>query len=337
MYEDLLARFKAGRLEELARQQADGIVRHSESGAEEYVELRNPTHLIRTLQAHEKGCTTAIFQHNSDVLVSGGNDKFVKIWNTKSGAILSSLSGCLSSVLDLALPADNKFVLGAGGDHKLYFWEILSGRIRHLLTGHAEKVCAVDISKVSNRTAVSGAHDRTMKIWDLQRGYAVNTVICHSNCNALRLCSDGSLFCSGHMDGTLRFWDVRTGKPANEIAAHGQIITSVSISRSGRMVLTSGRDNQHNLFDVRTMEIVASFKAQNHRVSSNWSRSCISADESYIAAGADSGSVSVWNIKKNEVESTLLGHSTSVLACAWSDMGKPLASADKSGIVHLWH
>ena len=103
------------------------------------------------------------------------------------------------------------------------------------------------------------------------------------------------------------------------------------------MVLTSGRDNQHNLFDVRTMEIVASFKAQNHRVSSNWSRSCISADENYIAAGSDSGSVSVWNIKKNEVESTLLGHSTSVFACAWSDMGKPLASADKSGIVHLWH
>lgn len=337
MYEDLLERLKAGRLEELARQQVDGIVRHSESGAEDYVELKNPTGLRLTLQGHEKGCTAALFQHNSDVLVSGGNDRLVKIWNTKSGAVISTLSGCLGSVLDVALPADNKFVLGASSDHKLYLWDIHSGRIRHLLTGHTEKVCTVDVSKVSNRTAISGAHDRTMKLWDLQRGYGMSTVVCHSNCNALCLTSDASLFCSGHMDGTLRFWDTRTGKSANEIAAHGQVITSVSVSRSGRTVLTSGRDNQHNLFDVRTMEICATFKAQGHRVSSNWNRSCISADENYVASGSDNGSVLVWSTRKNVLESTLTGHSASVLACAWSDVGKPFASADKSGFIYLWH
>ncbi|KAI5063367.1 hypothetical protein GOP47_0021914 [Adiantum capillus-veneris] len=336
MYEDLLARVKAGRLEELARQQVDGIVRYSESGAEDYVEMRNPTKLRHTLQGHDRGCTAAIFQHNSDFLVSGGNDKLVKLWNTKSGSTISSLSGCLSSVLDLALPADNKFVLGAGGDHKLYYWEISSGRIRHCLTGHTEKVCSVDISKVSNNIAISGAHDRTMKFWDLQKGYATRTVICHSNCNALCFTSDASMFCSGHIDGTLRFWDARMGKLANEIAAHGQVITSVSISRSGRMVLTSGRDNQHNLFDVRSMEICASLKAQGHRVSSNWTRSCISADETYVAAGSENGSVVVWNTKNCLVESTLSGHAGSVLACAWSDLGKPLASADRFGNIHLW-
>ncbi|KAH7288291.1 hypothetical protein KP509_31G020700 [Ceratopteris richardii] len=336
MYQDLLERMKAGRLEELASQQVDGIVRCSELGAEDYVEIKSPRKLKHTIQAHERGCTTAIFQHNSDVLVSGGNDRLVKLWNTRSGSLISSLSGCLSSIFDVALPADNKFVLGACGDHKLYHWEVSSGRIRHCLTGHTEKVCSVDISKVSSNVALSGAHDRTMKFWDLQRGYATNTVVCHSNCNALCFTSDASLFCSGHMDGTLRFWDSRTGKIANEIAAHGQGITSVSVSRSGWMVLTTGRDNQHNLFDVRSMEICASLKAQGHRVSSNWTRSCISADERYVAAGSENGSVVIWNVKNCKVESTLSGHSASVLVCSWSDLGKPLASADRYGNINLW-
>lgn len=336
MYEDLMERLKAGRLEELARQQVDGIVRNSEIGAEDYVELKNPTVLRHTLQGHEGGCGAVHFEHNSEILVSGGNDRLVKIWDTNMGTMVGTLSGCLGSVLDLALPSDNNCVLGASSDHKLYLWEIHSRRIRHTLTGHTEKVSAVDISKLSNKKAISAAYDRTLKIWDLHKGYGITTIICHSNCNSGCLTTDATLICSGHMDGNLRFWDTRTGKLANEIAAHAQGITSVSLSRSGQTVLTSGRDNVHNLFDVRSMEICATFKAQGHRVPTYWNRSCISADENYVAAGSADGVVLVWGRRKNDVESILKGHASPVIACAWSDMGKPLATTDKSGLICLW-
>eukprot|EP00249_Psilotum_nudum_P002541 c15631_g1_i1 orf=223-1749(-) len=337
MYEDMMERLKASRLEDLAKQQVDGVVRLSESGAEDYVQSRNPTSIIHTIQAHAGGCTALQFEHNSQIAVSGGHDHLVKIWDTNSVMTINTLYGCLGSVFDLVLSSDNKLILAASSDHKLYLWDIKSGRIRHTLTGHTDKVSAVDISKLSNRRAVSAAYDRTIKVWDLHTGYGVNTIVCYSNCNSLCLTTDAAMICSGHVDGNLRFWDLQTGKLANEVAAHAQGITSVSLSRSGHRILTSGRDNIHHMFDVRTLESCNTFRAQGHRLATNWSRSCISPNEDYVAAGSADGTVLVWSKETSNLESTLKGHGTSpVLTCAWSDVGKPLVTADKNGSVCFW-
>ncbi|CAK9204593.1 unnamed protein product [Sphagnum troendelagicum] len=336
MYEDMMERFKGKTLDDLARAQVDGIVRHSEAGAEDYVESGMPTSLRHAMRAHDGGCSTLKFEHGGGSLISGGHDRLVRTWDTERGVPLATLRGCLGSVLDLALSHDDTMVLAASADHKLYLWEVQSGRIRHTLTGHAEKVCAVDYSKASNRRAVSAAQDRTIKIWDLQTGYGVNTIVCHSNCNAVALTMDGDIVCSGHMDGNLRLWDVRSGKSAIEVAAHGQGITSVSLSKSGNAILTSGRDNVHTIFDVRTLEAQASFRALGFRVATNWSRSCLSGDESYVSAGSIDGSVLVWSRRLNETENSLKHHPSAVLACAWSNVRRRLASADKNGGICIW-
>lgn len=336
MYEDMMNRFKANSIEESARKLVDGVVRQNESGLENYVESSIPSTVRHTIHAHEGGCISLHFEHNNDRLISGGQDMLVKIWDVNYGTLIGTLNGCLGSVLDIAVSGDNKFVIGAGSDHKLYLWDLQSSRIRHTLTGHTDKVCATYISKLSNRQAVSAAYDRTIKVWDLHKGYVVNTICCHSICNALSLTADGQHIYSGHTDGNIRCWDTRTGKSVNEVAAHSSGITSISVSRNGNVILTSGRDNLHNLFDVRSMEVCATFRAQGHKVASNWSRSCISADENYVAAGSADGTVYIWSRSSAAPVSTLKGHGAPVISCAWSSLGKPLASADKNGYLHIW-
>ncbi|TYI12522.1 hypothetical protein ES332_A09G283600v1 [Gossypium tomentosum] len=306
LYEDMIERLKASGLEKLAREQVDGIVRRSEDGAEFFAESTVPSVCSHRINAHEGGCASILFEYNSGKLISGGQDRSVKMWDTASSS------------------------------NNLFVWDVSSGRIRHTLTGHTDKVCAVDVSKVSSRHVVSAAYDRTIKVWDLQKGYCTNTIIFHSNCNALCFSTDGLTICSGHVDGNLRLWDIRTGKLLSEVAAHSLPITSISLSRNGNVVLTSGRDNVHNLFDVRSLEACGTFKATGNRVASNWSRSCISPDDNYIAAGSADGSICIWSISKADIVSTLKEHTAPVLSCTWSGLGKPLASADKNGIVCTW-
>ncbi|KAE8667933.1 Detected protein of confused Function [Hibiscus syriacus] len=240
------------------------------------------------------------------------------MWDTSTGSLIQNLSGCLGSVLDLSITHDNRFIIAASSLNNLFVWDVDSGRVRHTLTGHKDKVCAVDVSKVSSRHVVSAAYDRTIKVWDLQKGYCTNTIVFHSICNALCFSTDGLTVCLGHVDGNLR------------------LFTSISLFRNGNVVLTSGRDNLHNLFDIQSLDVCSTFKATGNRVASNWSRSCISPDDNYIAAGSTDGSVYIWSISKADIVSTLKEHTAPVLCCTWSGLGKPLASADKNGIVCTW-
>lgn len=336
MYEDMMEKVKAGQLMELARTQVDGIVRHSEAGAENYVKSGLPSAVKHVIRAHDVMCSAIHFEQGGKNVYSGGHDKLVKSWNVVNGSCMSTLRGCLGSVLDLSMSYDKNLVIAACSDHKLHLWESQTGRMRHTLTGHTEKVVSVDISKTSNRRAVSAAYDRTLKAWDMQTGYVTNTLICYSNCNAVALTMNGEVLCSGHMDGNLRLWDIRSGKQSSEVVAHNQGITSVSVSRNGHTMLTSGRDNVHNMIDVRTLEVQASFRAPGLLVATNWSRSCLSPDERYVAAGGADGSVVVWNRFAKDGTVTLKGHSSPVLACTWSDEGRPLVTADKSGCVIVW-
>ncbi|CAL5198166.1 unnamed protein product [Lathyrus oleraceus] len=336
LYEDMVQRLRASGLEQLAREQVDGIVRRSEEGADFFSESDIPSMCKYRLNAHEGGCASLLFEYNSSRLITGGQDRSVKVWDTNTGSVSSNLHGCLGSVLDLAITHDNRSVIAASSSNNLYVWDLNSGRVRHTLTGHSDKVCAVDVSKVSSRHVVSAGYDRTIKVWDLMKGYCTNTIMFHSNCNALCFSTDGQTIFSGHVDGNLRLWDIQSGKLLSEVAAHSLAVTSISLSRNGNIALTSGRDNLHNLFDVRTLEVCGTLRASGNKVASNWSRSCISPDNNHVAAGSADGSVHIWSISKGDIVSTLKEHTSSVLCSSWSGMGKPLASADRNGIVSIW-
>ncbi|KAF5199424.1 Autophagy-related protein [Thalictrum thalictroides] len=336
IYEDMMDQLKAGSIEHLARVQADGVVRQFEAGAENFAETNIPVSCKHKIHSHEGGCGSIMFQCKSNKLISGGQDRTIKIWDTNTGMLDHTLYGCDGSVLDLTVSHDNKFIVAASSSNNLYVWDVGTGRICHTLKGHSDKVCAVDISKVSCFLVVSAAYDRTIKVWNLQKGYCINTIISHSNCNALCFSMDGQTICSGHSDGNLRLWNVQSGRLLSEVAAHSNAITSICLSKSSNIVLTSGRDNLHNLFDLRSLEVCGSLRANGNRMASNWSRSCISADEKYVAAGSSDGSVYIWSRSKNETVSTLREDTAPILSCSWSGLGKPLASASKNGTVCIW-
>lgn len=336
MYEEMVLKLKSagvGGIQHNALQEADGIIRRSEAGYMDIMETPIPSTCRITIRAHDGGCGSIIFQHNTDKLISGGQDQTVKIWSAHTGALTSTLQGCLGSVNDLAVTNDNKFVVAACSSNKLFVWEVNGGRPRHTLTGHTKNVSSVDASWVKSCVLASSSNDHTIKIWDLQSGFCKSTIMSGSNANSLAFI-DGDTLCSGHRDGHLRLWDIRSAKCTSQTFAHLDV-SSVSVSRNRNFILTSGKDNVHNLFDPRTMEVCGKFKAMGNRVVSSWGRPCISPDENSIAAGANDGSVYIWSrLKKDGVPTILQGHSSSVVSSAWCGLG-PLATADKHHI-YIW-
>ena len=158
--------------------------------------------------------------------------------------------------MDVKFTPDDKFVVGAGADGALRMWSVDSGRSKHTLTGHRDKVHSVSFASSDSKKCVSGGQDRTIRIWDLTKGYCIQTIACGSTCFGVSMSQNGSFIYSGHFDGSVRVWDFRTGSLEKQLAQlHTSQVSSVITSPlSDRYLVTAGKDNTIKVVDLVNFE-----------------------------------------------------------------------------------
>jgi WD40 repeat protein len=76
-------------------------------------------------------------------VVSGGDDKTVRVWDRASGKLLHELKGHTRSVYGVAISADGRFVVSGGDDKTVRVWDRASGQLLHQLEGHTDWVNGV--------------------------------------------------------------------------------------------------------------------------------------------------------------------------------------------------
>lgn len=106
-------------------------------------------------------------------------------------------------------------VAGGSNDNSIKIWNMV-GNMDHSLMGHIGKVVSAKFTPLDH--VISGSsqiwiililasHDRTIKIWDLTKGYCIKTIMTLSSCNDICLSEgDGSFIVSGHLDNGIRMW-----------------------------------------------------------------------------------------------------------------------------------
>lgn len=293
-------------------------------------------------QAHKGGCFGLAFVHKTGrTLASCGADKTVKLWDPLSGVATATLHGAFESINAVVFTADNKCLLGAENKEAVRLWDISTGRLRLSLTGHSGKVTGVDTSPSQVSTAASCGSDRSIKIWGLEKGFCVRTMLCPSTPNAIAFSGDGAMLISTHFDGALRFWDPRNGKQAHEmIGIHSGPIGGVAVGLQNNVIVTAGRDNTLKIIDPRKFEGLLTLSAPGFTVVGTWAQPAISPDVHFVASGSVNGSVYVWDlIRKGALASQLKAVGKPphpVVACAWSPCGLPIVSSDKMGGIVFW-
>ncbi|KYM92265.1 Autophagy-related protein 16-1 [Atta colombica] len=192
-------------------------------------------------------------------------------------------------------------------NYRLTFLNGVSITGKHTLTGHCAKVMAAKFLGEPSKV-VTGSYDRTLKIWDLRSKACIETKFAGSSCNDL-VTSDGagSTIISGHFDQRIRFWDTRAESSSNDILLEGKV-TSLDLSRDANYLLSCVRDDTVKLIDLRMKKIVGSFSADGFKVGFDWTRAVFSPDGQYIAVGSADGSVFIWSIVTNAIETILKEH-----------------------------
>eukprot|EP00929_Paragymnodinium_shiwhaense_P066816 TRINITY_DN33569_c0_g1_i1.p1 TRINITY_DN33569_c0_g1~~TRINITY_DN33569_c0_g1_i1.p1 ORF type:complete len:483 (+),score=102.63 TRINITY_DN33569_c0_g1_i1:148-1596(+) len=150
-----------------------------------------------------------------------------------------SVSRELHRIVDIALsPGSTGLLLAACADHGCRLLDLKAQKLQHTLRGHQSTLLACGFCKGSVQ-AFTASVDRTVKLYDIERGDMVRTISSSGTITAAAGHSASGTIFLGHADGTVAVWDIRT--QGHSPVCHGPADAKSTSSVSGVCVAPDGQ------------------------------------------------------------------------------------------------
>jgi len=201
----------------------------------------------------------------------------------------------------------------------------------------------------------AGAQDGTVRLYDVQRDWAVQALTGHSApVIGVAMNPDGSTLISVGRDGEVRTWDVASGQVQQVIDGEGGPVTGASLAADGSVLATVSQDGTVRLFNVvEGVPLRSIGPNENTKLTV-----ALNSDGTLVAAG-DGVNIQIWDTHTGDLVQTLegycedgpamtldacdeaegdwLGHEKEVTALAFSPAGDLLASGSADTTIVFWY
>ncbi len=123
---------------------------------------------MHTINAHKDGSTAVLFHPtNEDLLISGGKDALIKIWNWKEESLVETIVAHNFAVYDLISIYEGKQFVSASRDKTIKVWNSSDfsfvQRLESKNGGHRHSVNA--LAKIDEERFVSCSDDKRIILW----------------------------------------------------------------------------------------------------------------------------------------------------------------------------
>lgn len=123
---------------------------------------------IKKLRGHRDAVYCAIFDRSGRYVITGSDDRLVKIWSMETAFCLASCRGHEGDITDLTVSSNNALVASASNDYSIRVWRLPDGMPISVLRGHTGAVTTIAFSPRTNTAfqLLSSSDDGTCRIWD---------------------------------------------------------------------------------------------------------------------------------------------------------------------------
>lgn len=210
--------------EEFVREQPSPPPKNSTS-IWETPSAKQPWQCTRTLLGHSNLVSAVAISQDGKIFASGSYDNTIKLWQLSTGQALFTLRGHTKFVRCLAISPDRNFLVkGNSGFLSLAF-------------------------SPDGRMLATGGFDRAIKLWDLETGREINTLIGHTDrVSAVTFSPDGKTLISGSWDKTIKLWQIDKGQEICTLKGHSDEVMSVAISPDGKIIISGSADRSINIW-----------------------------------------------------------------------------------------
>ncbi|MBW4661389.1 MAG: serine/threonine protein kinase [Drouetiella hepatica Uher 2000/2452] len=198
-----------------------------------------------------KGTRSLIFTLDGARLISAGDDKKIRLWDWRSGEVITTFTGHTGSVRSLALSPNGQMLASASWDKTIRLWDWRSGELTQVLK-HGLQVTAAAFSP-DGQWLASASCDRTVRLWSLAKLKPDQPTLLSGHAWAVLTVAfspDSQIVATGSEDNTVKLWEVQTGRLLQTLTGHSWAIATLSFSPDGRTLLSGSWDKTIKLWDT---------------------------------------------------------------------------------------
>jgi WD40 repeat protein len=290
---------------------------------------------LGTVRLRHPGTIIAVtYSPDGKLLASGGWDKVVRLWDSKTGKQVRTLSGLRgTAVRSLSFSPDGKILAAGVWDDVVRIWDVASGRQVRQLGKKTEDLCWLAFSPDGKTLAVS-SHD-TVRLWETAGWRERKPLQAKGGrVQAVAFSADGKYLLGGEVGG-VSSWNLAAG--GVRVFHLGKGTYCAAISRNGDKVAASGsRGGGVVLWDGHTGKELQRFHGPPRRRREGGATAVqFSPDGKTLAASGWDGFVLIWDVRSGKLLHQFGRGEADFWHVAFAPGGKVLACAAERA-VRLW-
>jgi WD40 repeat protein/tRNA A-37 threonylcarbamoyl transferase component Bud32 len=328
---------------QLAR--ADELLERCEPGLRdwEWHYAQRRTHrCLHTLRGHAQGqvenqnLRCVVYRPDGRQLASAGVDGSIRIWDARTGRLVTTLPGHKGGGFRLAYrPPDGRYLASTGAnDGKVRVWDTSTEKEVFNCTHGRRAVLGVAYTPDGRQFASSSWDDKTVMLWDATNGQSIRPLFRHNyELGVLAFRPDGRQLAVAASDNTVRLLDVTTGQPVHTFAGATGFNTLLAFSPDGKRLAAGGGNNRIvSVWDVTNGQKVWDLPGRGDTLPVV----AFSPDNRLLAAASVDQTVRIWDAATGRALRTLRGHRAMLGSVAFSPDSRQLATAGNDAIVKVW-
>ena len=116
------------------------------------------------LSGHTEPVYTLTFSLDGTFLVSGSEDKTIRLWDVQTGRVIKTLYGHRETVRSVSISADNTIIASGSGDKTIHLWSIRTGS-HCIIEGHGY-IETVTFSPTNPQILLASSKKGIVQQWD---------------------------------------------------------------------------------------------------------------------------------------------------------------------------